>query len=167
MKIKSVEQVICLDTTIPATRPVTNKIFELSEPFVYRFKIKSRGKWHDFERHIPKGYLTDKRTSEPLRRRDGLCEFAAIGHDPDYETAGYTRFIDEGLYIMVDGERSTITKGAADDMYRLCAQCVIKGIEPFKDKAWIVMFGWIYWGKTKREIIKIRKEREKSSDNQR
>jgi len=169
MHLKRVDKVIIENYRIPATRPVNNKTFEFSRSFVYRFQILSDGRWHNFERHIPKGYLTDKRTTPAaiwaFRPRDGLCEFPALGHDPDYETGGYKRLINPKLYIKIDGKRSTMSKKAADDLYELCYDAILerdgkRSSEPERDKIWLMLFGWIHFGKTKRAIKKLRKERE-------
>jgi len=162
MNLKSVERIKWKNPQIAASKPVTDKIFEFSEDYVLKMKVKSRGKWYDFEEGIPKGYLYDKRTSWPLRKRDGLCESGAAPHDADYETKGHRKFIQEGIYLKIDGKISTMNKKAADDLYELRFDLVKKhSTEPERDKFWLVTFGWLYWGKTKRAIRKIRKTRNK------
>jgi len=162
MNLKSVERIIWEKPFIPATRPVTDDIFEFAEDTVLRMQVKSGGKYYKYEQGVPQTYLNDKCTRWPLRKRDGLCEAGGLFHDPNYETKGYRRFVQEGLYLLIDGEPSTMDRRAADDLYELMFDRVKENsTEQERDKAWLRIGGWIYWGRTKKAIKKIRKERNK------
>jgi len=159
MKIKSVQRVVPIETIIPATRPISDKAFEYSENHTYKMwvLINKSQRWRMFERFVPKGLIIDKRTSPRIAwsfvPRDGLCEFGADGHDPDYMTAGYTRNMDLGAYATINGCKCTMSRRACDQLYQKSNDKIKPhSIEDERDYVVLRIFGKLfkYWGKRKR-----------------
>lgn len=85
------------------------------------------------------------------RPQDGMCRNAWVTHDPLYETRGNMKHGYKGVRFYCNGTPAKLSRKACDQLYKAIYKIEApeeKRISK-KDYAWLRIWGWVKWGKSK------------------